>query len=1211
MKLIYKSLAFLSLLPVCWELFASQIAMAEEPKPKEHQTTGFNPPSIPKAAGELTITTVADPTASNQIVPSDHQGWEIDSSETLPKVRDLQVLHPEAKPANSQVENFGFLNVDFKFEPSTPPIASPYTSPSRVASPKPVVAQTTPVNPNPVIENQVPTPPVETALPTLPEANNRFAELKIELNPASNPLIPADGRSLAMIEGKITKENGELLNEDVVVTLTSSAGKFVGKDFDNDMPGFQVLVKGGEFTIQLQSAIEAQKVKIRAAVQAGVINNGRNLQPAVSALHTPIPNTSEAYTQVEFIPHLRPSLVTGMVNLRIGAWGANFWGSRSNFLNPDLIGKGTQVDFSSAVFATGGIGEWLLTGAYNSQRALNQNCDGVALLLRGPQFCEQNYPVYGDSSTVDYLTPSTDSFYLRLERQSPVPGAPVDYGMWGDYNTQEFARASQFYTATTRSLHGFKGNISLGDLQVTGLYSRDIQGFQRDAIVPDGTSGYYFLSQRLVIAGSENLFVETEEINRPGTIIERKALYRGADYEIDYDRGTILFRRPMLATELNPFGTTLVRRIVATYQFQGTSSNNTSLYAGRLQYNFSQETNHQSWLGTSYLQENQGSRTFELYGSDLFLPLGEDLRLIGEFARSRNTSLFSGNVSGNAYRVELAGTIFPGLQTRSYYRSVEAGFTNNATASFTPGQTRYGGAIAATITPTTFLNLGYDYESNFGIAPAVRTDFFDLFKPASEVAPGSSVNNDLRTISAGLLQKIDTVDLSFNYVNRSRTDRAGNLFNSNSSQLVSQLNVPLTESLAFRAQNELNLSGSDPLYPNRTTTGLEWAVYPGVKVRLAHQFFDGGLFSRNSITSLDTILEQSLGENTSLTGRYSIISGLNGTGGQGALGINHRVAIAPGLRATLGYEHIFNNLYLNGAAGQTFAQPYAPGQSGSALSLASGDSYSVGVEYLENPDFKASARFEQRLSSGGNNTVISLAGAGKISPELTGLLRYQQGNSSNQLLRGLGDTATLKLGLAYRDPSNDQFNGLLRYEFRQNPSTIPETLLLGSGTGSTDHVISAEGIYAPDWQWEFYGKYAMRYSNTFLAQNFSNSSTVYLSQLRTTYRMGYDTDLAAEVRWIGQPSVNFSEIGFAIEGGYYLTPDLRAYIGYSFGGIDDRDFSGYRSAGGPYIGITLKVNELFDGFGRQTPVPAPVNSQPLLPPASVETSLGIYSPPPR
>ncbi|MBD1877777.1 hypothetical protein [Coleofasciculus sp. FACHB-T130] len=1066
----------------------------------------------------------------------------------------------------------------------------------------------------------------------------------LEIAPVSDARIPADGRSLLPLAGRITNENGELIRENTIVTLTTSAGKFVGADEDKDRAGFQVIARGGQFTAQLQSGLEAQKVRIRAATEGnrleGIrvgkdahptpINQSPNSNPLSPNLQqSPIPsntqyppvpptdnpvaytqdeisantlsaNTLETYTQVEFITNLRPSLVSGVVNLRIGPKGTNFWGPRREFLNPDTIDEGTNIDLSAAVFATGKVGEWLLTGAYNSARPLNQTCDGITTLFRGPQFCEQQYPIYGDSSTVDYLTPSKDSLYFRLERTSPVFGAEPDYVMWGDYNTTEFARASQLFSATSRQLHGFKGNYNLGNLQITALYSPDVEGFQRDTVAPNGTSGYYFLSRRLLVPGSESVFLETEEINRPGTVTSRKPLVRGPDYEIDYDRGTLLFRRPIFATRFDPFGVTQVQRIVVTYQHEGVDSEETNIYAGRAQYNFSQDLNRQAWVGGSYFRQDEGLQDFELLGADFLFPLGNSGQIVGEYARSAHNSPFNGDVNGNAYRLEAYGAIAKSILARAYYRSVEENFSNNATTSFTPGQTRYGANIAAQLSQTTSLTAGYDHEVNFGTAPLERVEFFDIFNPQPQPTPGEKVDNSLTTIRAGILQKFGASDLSLEYVNRSRDDRIGDTFDSNASQLVSRLNVALNDALTFRAQNELNLgNSSDALYPDRTTFGLDWAVMEGVALRLAHQFVDTRVFGRNSITSLDTLVEQKLGENTSITGRYSIISGFNTITGQGAVGLNHRWVVAPGLRVHLGYEHIFSDLFSRTAAGPRFEQPYATGQGASALGLSGGDAYSVGVEYTDNPNFQASARFEHRTGSGGSNTVISGAAAGKLSPSLTALVRYQQASASNQLLYALGDTMNVKLGMAYRNPNSDKWNGLLSYEYRRNPSTIPETLLLGSGTGYRDHIIAAEAIYAPSWRWEFYGKYAMRNSTTDLANNFSNSSTVFLAQFRTMYRLGYRWDVAGEARWIGQPDTNFNETGFALEAGYYVTPDLRASLGYSFGSVDDRDFSGYRSEGGVYFGLTLKVNELLGGFGRQKVSP-PQQQESQVQPVAVE-----------
>ncbi|MBD2018755.1 hypothetical protein H6F43_00975, partial [Leptolyngbya sp. FACHB-36] len=214
------------------------------------------------------------------------------------------------------------------------------------------------------------------------------------------------------------------------------------------------------------------------------------------------------------------------------------------------------------------------------------------------------------------------------------------------------------------------------------------------------------------------------------------------------------------------------------------------------------------------------------------------------------------------------------------------------------------------------------------------------------------------------------------------------------------------------------------------------------------------------------------------------------------------------------------------------------------------------------------------------------AATGKLSPAFTALVRYQQANYANQLIAdsGLGDTINLKLGVAYRNPIDDKFNALLRYEFRQNPSTIPDSLLFGSGNGSAVHLVALEALYAPNYRWEFYGKFALRNTRSYLAQDLLGTNAITLGQVRATYRLGYRWDIAGDVRWIGQSLTGFNEVGFVVEAGYYLTPNLRLGAGYNFGSVSDRDF-GDRDRGGFFVGLTLKLNELFSGFGLQRPVP--------------------------
>jgi len=1077
---------------------------------------------------------------------------------------------------------------------------------------------------------------------------------KIEFLPMQESRIPADGRSALTVEGQILDEAGQAIAKDTVVTLTASAGKFVGADHNPDRPGFQVLARKGKFRAQLQSNLDPQMVRIRAAVdreelvtqeefKRPTLSPPPSVNPVQPAPNLPYPPTNqpsfvtpspydktlEAYTQAEFITNLRPWIVSGQVNLRFGQAGLDFYNSFENFLRPSLLDQGYRVDFSSAAFAQGRLGEWLFTGAFNNQRALNEDCSGATRLFRDAQFCDQVYPVFGDSSTVDYLTPSIDSVFFKLERTSPTVGAGTDYVMWGDYTTKEFARSSQFYTATTRQLHGFKANYNLGDLQVTMAYANNISGFQRDTIAPNGTSGYYFLSRRLVTAGSENIFLETEELLRPGTVVERKPLYRGVDYEIDYDRGAILFRRNINALEFDPYGRTLRRQLVVTYQYDSLEDGG-KLYAGRAQYNISRELGRESWAGFTYLREDQGDQRLEVYGGDLLISLGEEAQFVAEVARSDFDSIFLGDIGGNAYRFELYGTITPGVLGRGYYRSVEAGFTNNATTSFTPGQTRYGAEVTARVTPTTQATVQFDREINFGIAPAARgitsvatAGFGDLFAPTREPIPGSQVDNSLTTFKAGVNQKIGPVELGLDYVRRSRQDRIipGQL-EADTDQIVSRLNYPIFNNLVFRVQDERNLGSTpDPLYPSRTTVGLDWLISPDVTVRVAQQFLDDtSQVGTNSFTSFDIISDRKLTDDTTFTSRYSIISGINGWSSQSAMGFNHRIRLAPGLRMSLGYERIAADLLAYTAAGQQFLQPVAVGQSSSSLGLNNYTSYAVGLEYTENPNFKANGRFEFRDGDNSNDTmVISAAAAGKLSPSLTALARYQQGNFANQLLvdSGLADTINLKLGLAYRNPADDKFNALFRYEYRQNPATTPDTILIGSGTGSNIHLFALEAIYAPNFRWEFYGKFALRSTTSYLAKDLLGTNAITLGQFRTTYRFGYRWDAAAEVRWISQSVVGFDEVGLAAELGYYLNPNLRIALGYNFGNANDRDLS--RTRDGVYVTVALKLDQLLSGFGiklpdRQIAPPQqqeslikPVANQPATPTSTLPTPVPTQS----
>lgn len=978
-------------------------------------------------------------------------------------------------------------------------------------------------------------------------------ERLVLLSPRS---VPSDGRSTAAIRGQLVDKTGNVSRWDSLVTLQTSDGQFIGADQDPDRPGFQVVIQRGEFSAELQSSLESHLVQLKASA-----------------------NGLEAFSQIQFDTPQRPSLISGVVDLRLGAKGTDFYGSYRDFLPVDGDNS-TEFDVDAAVFATGNIGEWLYTGAYNSDRALNENCRGESALFRASDSdCSNVYPTYGDDSYTDVVAPSLDSVYLRFERNSPS-FAGIDYAMWGDFNTEEFSTASQLFTATNRQLHGFKTNYNFGNLALTGLYANNVEGFQRDTIAPDGTSGLYFTSQRNLVPGSENVYLEVEELERPGTVLDRRPLARGADYDIDYDRGTLLFNDPVMRTAVDDSGQLLVRRIVTTYQYEDGS--NTDIVAGRLQYSLNRKQGQESWLGATYFDEGQDNRDFTLYGADAQIALGKNARITAKIAESSSNFDASDGVSGTAYRLEAEGNFGNWLDGRAYYRSTDAGFTNAATTSFVPGQTRYGTQLTSRIGQTTSLRARYDHEDNVGTAPQVITDVPDLLNGLN--LPSRELDNSLTTYSVGLTQRLGRSTAEVDWIHRDRTNRLTDERNISSDQLRSRLTTPIGNNLTLVAQNELNLSSStDPIYPSRTLLGLNWEAMPGLNVGVNQIFYGGGGNNRGSATSLDVTGEHTFGSDTTVRGRVSTIDGRE-IGG--SIGLEQGIKLAPGLNLDLAYEKVFSTFGNSTAASTEFAQPYATGNGASALGLAGGETYSVGLSYTDNADFQASTRFEHRSSSRGSNTVFGLSALGRVSPALTVIGDYRLASAANQRVSGLGTSSVLKLGLAYRKPQDDRFNALLRYEHRMNPNSILTSSSLGSSTETQEHLLAAEAIYAPNWRWELYGKHALRNSRTAINGadgDFSSSSTVQLAQARATYRLGYRWDVVGEARWVG--SRDYSETGFAVEGGYYPLPDLRVSAGYS-AGANDRDFGEARSAGGFYVGVTAKLSGLLNGFGTQPNAPA-------------------------
>lgn len=312
--------------------------------------TGLNFGLLTSAAGALLL--LQSPAQAQSAKPSPAASKSV---ARLPTVSSAGSLTHDFQPADDQTA---------QLMPPAPTLPAPALAQTTdvLIETEPVITPPVPINSqmiNERVQGEVEGEIDDVIIRQVPAPELIEQTYQLQVAPVADVQIRADRRSTVKLGGSITDESGEVLAGDVVVTLTASAGEFIGADYDIDRAGFQVLARRGEFEAELRSSLDAQRVVIRASAARNDL-----LAQTPLALEDNLVNGAreiEAYTEVSFITPLRPSLVTGVVDLRFGSASTNFWGSFSDFLAPDKIDK-TELDGRAAVFGTGAIGDWLFTG---------------------------------------------------------------------------------------------------------------------------------------------------------------------------------------------------------------------------------------------------------------------------------------------------------------------------------------------------------------------------------------------------------------------------------------------------------------------------------------------------------------------------------------------------------------------------------------------------------------------------------------------------------------------------------------------------------------------------------------------------------------------------------------------------------------------------------------------------------------------------------
>lgn len=828
----------------------------------------------------------------------------------------------------------------------------------------------------------------------------------------------------------------------------------------------------------------------------------------------------EAKEQVRVTSEMRPTILVGFAEMSFGK------------SIPEVALRDEQGNFRSRLsfFYSGPIpGDNMLTLSYDSQRPINRTAGRDRIFQLDP--LDRAYPLFGDSSTRYEAAQSNSKLYARIDHKR-------SYAMFGDFEADMEAPLAGY----ARKLTGVKAHLenSQGDF-VTVTGARPDTAFARD-VFPAGALGILQLSNAEILPGSETVVLEVRDRRNPEVIISHETLTRSVDYNLDATTGRMFFMR-----YISTFDIALnLTQVVVTYEHRA-STLNSAVYTARARKNFK---GIGLKLGLSaVLQRQTDQRDFLLGGFDVekTLPRGGSLQLA--WASSQGEVMGSGNGfgagdtkhDGSAYQLTLTQPLpFYGSTLRARYVNASAGFFNPFGGTVTPGSRR--GEVTLEMKP--------------------RANSMLHFGVTSERNETANVNNGRLTFSAAwdqILNERIKFHLGFDHrafsddLNDKRTD---------SNLITAGADVQLTDKLQFSVKREQNLSAADPTYPTQTTLGATYQVSALTKLfftqRLAAapitpigDYSGTGFAAVTSRRETAFGVETRFGKYTSMTGRYQLENGINGTDGFAVIGLQDRLPLTKQLSLELGFERGF---HLTG-----------PNKSFNSAAF--------GFGWQPNSDFRASARYEYR-DRGGVGQVIAAGAAGKLREGITALARVQWsrgafGGKSNSSLEGTA-------ALAIRPLKSDRVGLLFSYTHR---SLIQDATSVKPTRDRIDS-LSVDGYNQVSKRLELYGRFALRLSANGQPELPFVSTLTFLTQARAQYLVTRRLDWALETRMLFQPSSSTMRTVYATEAGFWVLPDMRLGVGYNFTAA--KEPAGAQilpTRRGFYFTISSKLSNLFDLFG--------------------------------
>ncbi len=794
---------------------------------------------------------------------------------------------------------------------------------------------------------------------------------------AGDPLrLVADGHATLSFRARVFDAWGVPVTTGSLITVAAEGATPIGTDANRSSVGHQVRAdSSGWFEVRLRAGHQTRRGKL-------VLRSGD------ATLELPL----------DLVPAAQPLLINGTG--RVGAGAA-----------PDAFG---------AVTARARLGERTsLIASYDSRQL---DADNPAFGRVTDPLAAAQYPILGDASEQRSRTPSRSRFSARIERDFDWLGV-------GDVLTRDFSDGLTL-ARYDRALTGGAGRVTAGPLVLRGFGSATTTAVRQLQLRGAGMSGPYLLSGNIE-PGTERVVIETRALENAQRTIAQQNLVRFVDYQIDYVAGTLLFKRPVPATDIS--GNPLF--IVVTYEADGGGPSQ-AVWGGRL------ETDARRLLGGGLDSVRVGS-TWIHDGADRRDIVSADIRLRGfrnlevgaEIALAQDP-----DSAGVATALDARISVVPGtLDLNVRWLKVGAEFTNPANLALLPASEEIR-AGASLVVGASKLRLEHEH---------LRHDRFGVSRGRTFMALSQRFTTSL---------DMDAVVALDQYAASTATEEAG------AGELTVRWQPLPALTLIGESRYQFHYEGTASR-PDHIGVGALLRLRPELQLEARHRHARLRDSSSYALTTLG--LRSALGFGTEAWTSYEIASA----------GAAHNAAIV-GLnnRIRLGRDWTVNAMFER-RAGVGSAMIGDPVRA-FPFSQPEEDYWSVGGGLELLPDsgaYRLSARGEFRDGDLRSTRLLTLAGDLSVNRSL-GLLARQEliqtSETSGALSRGGRQLSSLA-GIALRPTSGDALNVLAKFEWLSSSNPPGGRVLVGAGDES--RVIGAvEAIWAPARPVEIATRYAVR-----------------------------------------------------------------------------------------------------------------------------------------